>query len=501
MPAKQKVVIIGTGIAGLACAIRLAVHGYDVSVFERNNYAGGKIGLLKKDGYCFDTGPSLMVQPGNILELFELTGENFHQYFDYEKINITGKYFYEDGTSINAYSDKVKFAEEFESKTGEPASKVIDYLYEAGKKYNKFGEVFLNNSIQGRNKYFAGQLFKSLPSLNPAYFLSSLHTLNKKYFQTGHAVQFFDRFATYIGSSPYKVPSILQLISHVEMNEGVYYPFGGMISIANALYALAIKKKVEFHFSHPVQQILISGNKVAGIKVNNKNIPADIIISNADIHFTYAELLKDKFTANRLLKNERSSSALVFYWGIKEEFPQLGLHNIFFSEDYKEEFRNIFHMEKIFNDPTVYINITSKMEPGLHAPAGSENWFVMINVSANPGLYDVQTIAAYKKIIIKKLSRMLKTGIEHLIETESVLCPKLIEIGTSAYAGALYGASSNSCMPAFFRHPNFSKKIQGLYFAGGSVHPGGGIPSCLKSAKITSGLILQNEYKQGKYHL
>ncbi|MBV9963121.1 MAG: phytoene desaturase [Parafilimonas sp.] len=494
MAAKQKAIIIGAGVAGLACAIRLAVQGFEVTIFEKNNYAGGKIGLLEKDGYCFDTGPSLFVQPQNIRELFDMAGETIIPYFHYKKLDLTCKYFYEDGTIINAYSNKEKFAKELKEKTGGRPHYLFTYLDEAEKIYNKIGSIFLNQSLHKKEKFDIQKILKAFSVTKPAYLFSTLHKQNKRSFSDEHVVQLFDRFATYNGSNPYKAPGMLKLISHVEMNEGVYYPEGGMISIARALYGLAIKKGVSFHFNHTVQKIIVADKKATGIVVNNETFFADVAVSNIDVYFTYLQLLNDEQSANTILKQERSSSALVFYWGIKKDFPGLELHNIFFSKNYKAEFNSIFEDKKIYDDPTIYINITSKMEPE-HAPSGKENWFVMINVASNEQASDEATINLCRKNILAKLNRILKTDIEPLIETEAVLHPKLIEAQTASYAGALYGTSSNSRKAAFMRHPNFSNKIQRLYFAGGSVHPGGGIPLCLKSAKIASELIMEDSKK------
>jgi phytoene dehydrogenase-like protein len=182
-----------------------------------------------------------------------------------------------------------------------------------------------------------------------------------------------------------------------------------------------------------------------------------VIISNADVYFTYSKLLNRSFEAKKILKLERSSSALIFYWGIKKEFPQLGLHNIFFSKDYESEFNSIFNIKAPFDDPTVYINITSKMEAGVHAPKGKENWFVMINVPSDMQISREEVLSAYKKNIVAKLNRILQTDIDPLIETESVLHPKMIEEETGSYLGALYGTSSNSIKAAFYGIPIFQK--------------------------------------------
>jgi len=206
-----------------------------------------------------------------------------------------------------------------------------------------------------------------------------------------------------------------------------------------------------------------------------------------DVVPTYRRLLPDQPAPEQTLQQPRSSSALIYYWGIAREFPELHLHNIFFSADYKKEFEHIFQHKSISSDPTVYVNITSKLEEE-DAPAGSENWFVMVNVPHHQGQDWEQLIHSTREAVIGKLSRMLHADLKNVIACEQVLDPLLIEQQTSSYAGALYGSSSNNRMAAFLRHPNFSSRIKGLYFCGGSVHPGGGIPLCLLSARIVGEL-------------
>jgi phytoene dehydrogenase-like protein len=213
-----------------------------------------------------------------------------------------------------------------------------------------------------------------------------------------------------------------------------------------------------------------------------------------DVYFTYKNLLNDSSKAAEIKKQERSSSALIFYWGMNKTFPTLDLHNIFFSADYQAEFDAIFNTGLPFNDPTVYINITNKLEPGKHAPIGKENWFVLINVPANNGQDWKSLEQFYRKVIIQKLNRIIGENIEPYITVDEVLTPVSIESKTASYMGSLYGTSSNSKMAAFMRHPNDSKTSNGLYFVGGSVHPGGGIPLCLSSASIVANLI------KDKYH-
>jgi phytoene desaturase len=496
MNSSPKAIIVGAGIAGIAAAIRLAVQGMDVHVFEKNAYPGGKLSDLEMDGYRFDAGPSLFTQPANIEELFALAGEPIGDYFTYTKMPVSCKYFFADGTEVNAYADKEHLANELSEKLGETKESVRNYLERSEKIYTAIGTVFINHSLHKRKTLFSGKIWKALKAARWPYLFNSLHQLNSTHFANNKTVQLFNRYATYNGSDPYKAPGMLSLIPHLEHNEGVFYPKGGMISITQALYRLALKKGVQFYFNSPVQRIIHHERKIKGVVVNDENIPADIVVSNMDTVFTYRHLMHDERKAAKILKQERSSSAMIFYWGIKKEFPALGLHNIFFSTDYKAEFDHLFRLKKIYTDPTVYINITSKCEPGVQAPAGKENWFVMVNAPANVGQDWESYKTQYRKIIIDKLNTHLQADIESLIETEAILDPVLIESKTSSFMGSLYGTSSNSKMAAFLRHPNFSRSINGLYFVGGSVHPGGGIPLCLKSAKITGDLIHNNQKRK-----
>ena len=245
---------------------------------------------------------------------------------------------------------------------------------------------------------------------------------------------------------------------------------------------------MEFHFNSPVQRILTEKGTAVGVQLKDRKVPAEIVVSNMDIFPTYRKLLPNHKAPEKTLSQERSSSALIFYWGVQKSFPDLDLHNIFFSRDYQKEFRNIFEHKRLPDDPTVYINITSKESPQ-DAPPRCENWFVMINAPGDYGQDWDGMVRQAREDVIDKLSRNLGVSLRDHIEVEQVLTPKGISSRTSSYRGALYGAASNDRFAAFLRHPNFSSRIRSLYFAGGSVHPGGGIPLCLMSAKIISNTI------------
>jgi phytoene desaturase len=484
-------IIIGSGVAGIAASIRLSIAGYRVQVFESNAYAGGKLHAFGLGNYRFDGGPSLFTMPHYVDELFTLAGKHPKDYFDYQRTDTACHYFWEDGTVINAFADTQKFAEEVQQKLGVEQNVILDYFAHVKNIYDHSGKIFLEKSLHKPQTWLSKETLISLMKIKQFDLSKSMHRANKIRLGEQHLVQLFDRFATYNGSNPYKAPGILNVIPWLEHGFGTFFPKGGMEQIPQSLFRLAKELGVEFHFSQKVDEIIVKNNKAAGIKTGDQTHMTDIVVSNMDVLFTYRKLLPEAKAPERILNQERSSSALVFYWGIKKTFPQLDLHNIFFSNDYKAEFDAMFNDQTIGDDPTVYINVSSKIETK-DAPEGCENWFVMVNAPNHDGQDWHGLVAKTRKAVIEKLNRILKTDISHLIEEEKVWSPPEIEADTMSYKGALYGNSSNSQMAAFLRHPNFSNSINNLYFCGGSVHPGGGIPLALLSAKITSEFVASN---------
>jgi phytoene desaturase len=490
---KREAIVIGSGVAGMAAAIRLAIQGFSVKIFEKNDYPGGKLSFFEQDGYRFDAGPSLFTKPHYLEELFHDAGENIEEFFSYKQVPLSCRYFFENGKVINAWTDKEKYEKELTSQLGEREGALSAYLRRSEKLYNGVGRIFLNHSLHQLKTWFQPAVPKAFRDVRFKHLFGNLHDYNQSFFSSAEAIQIFDRYATYNGSDPYQTPGMMSMIPHLELNEGTFYPQGGMISITNALHKLAEKKGVTFFFNHQVNRILKEKNKVTGIESNGKQYKADVIVSNSDIYFTYRHLLQMPDMAKKILKQERSCSGVIFYWGIRQTFPELHLHNIFFSENYQQEFNHIFQKKSLYQDPTIYVNITSKLDPS-HAPEGRENWFILINAPSHPEYEWEEAIGRLRAQVIEKLSGILKRDIGSLIETEMLLDPLRIEIKTGSYMGSLYGTSSNSPFAAFLRHPNFSRTFKNLYFCGGSVHPGGGIPLCFKSAEIVAKKVKQDRW-------
>ena len=483
----MKASIIGSGVSGISAAIRLKSKGFDVNVFEKNKTPGGKLNTFKLGEFRFDAGPSLFTMPSLVDELFELFDLNPRDHFNYKRKQIHCKYFWDDKTKFTAFSENKKFLKEVKNKFQVHETVVNRYLKKAKIKYDLTEKIFLKKSLHKFSSFLNIETIKALFNLNIFQINRTLNDVNSDELKNKYLIQVFDRYATYNGSSPYKTPGMMTLIQHLENHFGTFIPNGGMYEITEALYNLAKHVGVKFHFSCNVDEIILEKNVAKKIRVNNKLIESDIIVSNVDVNFTYNQLLKQKFKHSSL-KNESSSSALIFYWGIKGTYDELDLHNIFFSSNYKEEFNSIFEKKEIFDDPTVYVNISCKDVPK-DAPKDSENWFVMINSPYNINQNWDRQIQKTRKQIINKLEKILGVEVRKNIVKEKVYSPIDLELNTNSFNGSLYGSSSNNVLSSFMRHPNFTKKIKNLFFCGGSVHPGGGIPLAILSSKIVSDLI------------
>lgn len=479
----MKTAIIGAGIGGMAAAIRLRVQGHSVTVYEKNERPGGKISEIRIDGFRFDTGPSLFTLPQLAEELFCMCGEQITDHLPYIKLDTNCKYFYPDGSKLMFYHSKELLSKELNEKHIKDPESVFKRLEQSEEVYVLSAPVFLFSDFHKLSNFSTPPYKKITTKLYRLDFMRSMHKANKHDFADSRLVKIFDRYATYNGSNPYRAPATLNMIAHLENNIGAFFPERGMYAIADELYKLALRQGVEFRLNEKAEKIIVLNKKVSEIETIKGTQSYDLIVSDVDVKYLSKNLIKDYPLKKRLRQAAPSSSALIFYWCVDKKFDDIELHNILFSKDYKFEFDSLFKHKTISNDPTVYIFVSSKV---VHtdAPAGCENWFVMVNAPSDSGQHWDTLIANTRQNIIEKINATLSFDIARHITGERVVSPLTIEQNTMSAGGALYGASSNSMWSAFLRHPNHISKIDNLYFVGGSVHPGGGIPLCLASAKI-----------------
>jgi phytoene desaturase len=423
-------------------------------------------------------------------ELFKLMGDRMADHLRYRRLEMICRYFWPDGSRLDVPDDPLKFAEKVAAFSGMSVAKTADYLAIAEKLYGLAAPLFLDRPFPTRKGLLSpeGKAIGMNPGILDPYL--SLHRRNARSFDDRRMVQLFDRYATYNGSNPYKAPATLKMIAHLEHNLGAFFPEEGMYSIARGLYNLSVRHGVKYHFENLVERIILERKplRISGIRANGKVMEYSLVVSDVDFNTLYRKRVLPISGPLAGRGQQMSTSALIFYWGVRGRHPELALHNILFSDDYREEFRCLFDSKRLPDDPTVYIFISCR-EVESDAPAGHENWFVMINAPENNGQDWDSMIPRLRARIMEKIKMQTGIDLKHLIIFEHIEDPRTIETRTGSWHGSLYGTSSNSRMSAFSRHRNHRGKVAGLYFTGGSVHPGGGIPLCLASAKIVAELL------------
>ncbi len=486
MSKKHEIVIIGAGIGGLSAAIHLATHGQQVTIVEKNEQVGGKMSQIFADGFRWDTGPSVITMRHVFEELFRTAGKRLEDYLTLIQVDPLTRYFYPDGTVLNIrpqVADTLHEIEKISPADGQGYRKFLAYAAEI---HRVTGGVFIYDQPPTWRSFLKVSPFDALKVDG----LRTMQSAIQGFVQSPHLRQLLGRFATYVGASPYRAPATLNVIADVELSGGVWYPQGGIYAIAAALEKLARELGVTIREHATVQKIEMQNGQIQGVWLENDDfLLADAVISNVDVGTTYEKLLSpeavNRKRVQRLLNMESSCSGYILLLGVKGTHPRLAHHNIFFSRDYPREFDEIFRLGVPPSEPTVYVAITSKADPQ-DAPADHENWFVLVNAPPLGSSYDWSR-QPYREVVLGQLARF---GLMPQIVSEKILTPVDIARMTGARRGALYGTSSNNRWAAFLRPHNRAPDIQGLYFAGGTTHPGGGVPMVTLSGKVAAGMCL-----------
>lgn len=479
-------------MGGLATAIRLAAAGHSVTIFEKNERVGGKLNLLEEGGFRWDTGPSLITMPFVYHELFACAGRKLEDYVEFVPVEPVCRYFYPDaGRTVFDASDSVaKMTAEIEKLEPKDVAAYFRFMAYSRRLYDLTAEVFLFRGLNAARDLLRMNPFTTF-QIDP---FRTVHQAVAANFKDSRLVQLFDRYATYNGSSPYLAPATLNIIPYVELGMGGWYIKGGIYALARAYRQLAEELGVIIQTGPEwaVDRILLAGRKVRGVSLKSgEEIPADLVVANSDVAYTYAHLLPKKIRQPRLNRLEPSCSGFVLFLGLNRQYPQLAHHNILFSRDYHKEFSDLFKRKIPSPDPTIYICWTGKTDSD-HALPGKSNLFVLVNAPYLSDAFDWEAPGAtqsYRDLIIGRMEEFGLDGLGNAIEIEQIMTPLDLARRYNAERGAIYGLSSNNRFSAFLRPPNRARKLRGLYFVGGSTHPGGGVPLVTLSARIVADLI------------
>jgi phytoene desaturase len=496
----SNVVVVGAGLGGIGAAVRLAGAGHRVTLVEKNSAPGGKAGLVEAEGFRFDTGPSLITMTGVIADTFRAAGRRVEDYLELEALDPICRYRWPDGSGLDISSNLPELVSAVGNFSPRDVTGLFRFLAYARTLFERAGPIFLLRERPRVRDLFSTRLLDA--ARIDAHL--SMHRAVRRFFHDQRLVQLFDRYATYSGSSPYKAPATLAMIPYLEIAGGGWYIKGGIYRLVEALMEVGRELGVNFQPDCEVAEIVVEermrigglgrGAKAAGVRFKGGgSLTADQVVVNADPMHAYGSLVPEGYRDRRLVRRmerlEPSCSGFVLLLGVKGDYPSLAHHNIFFSDDYREEFEAIFGRREPAANPTIYVTNSSRSD-STQAPDGHSNLFVLVNAPALGGEVDWEgRKGKYRQMIISRLEEAGLEGLGRRIVFEQVITPQDFQDKYNAWQGSIYGLSSNSRQTAFLRPPNRAPGLGGLYFVGGSVHPGGGIPLVLLSARLVARLV------------
>jgi diapolycopene oxygenase len=471
----KRVIIIGSGLGGLSAAISLAQQGYSVTIHEKNAKIGGKLNVLKEQGYTFDLGPSILTLPHIFERLFERSGRKMSDYIPIRTLRPHWRNFFEDGKVVDLDPDPQIMAAEA-SKVGEKPENVQRFLQYSADLYDLvnagYFEQGLDNSAAFRNFY-------GLKNFLKFDLFSSMHGGVKRYIKTRHMRDIFDYFIKYVGSSAYHAPAFMNCMATIQFRYDLWYVDGGLYNIAIGLQRLMDELGIKVCLNSHVVEVTKQLSSVTGIvTADGQHHPADIVVSNMEVIPAYEKLLREDDTLMKSLeKYEPSCSGLVLELGLDRQYPQLAHHNFFYSDHQKEHFHTVFRKHQLPPDPTIYLVAASRTDPSV-APEGCDCLKILPHIPYIDDKYPLtrEDYMALKERVIVKLERMGLTDLRRHVVFEHCWTPLDIREQYGSNKGSIYGVVSDRFKNLAFKAPKQSTKYPNLFFVGGSVNPGGGMP-------------------------
>jgi 1-hydroxycarotenoid 3,4-desaturase len=493
----QRVVIIGAGVGGLAAAADLARRGADVLVLERASQPGGKMRQVMVGGAGIDAGPTVFTMRWVFEGLFNDAGRNIEDFLTLRPADVLARHAWRQGGQLDLYADIDKSAAAIGDFAGAADARGYrDFVARATDVYRTLREPFMASPRPSPFGLVArvgighlGAMWRTAPLQN---FWSALG----QHFNDPRLRQLFGRYATYVGSSPFLAPATLMLIAHVEQ-DGVWLVQGGMRRVADALCALGALQGARYRFDADVSDIVVRDGRAAGVVLEHgERIEADAVVFNGDAQaLAWGKLGHGVFGAvPRTDSRVRSLSAITWCLRARADGFKPHHHNVFFAEDYASEFNAIFRNRRITQWPTVYMCAQDRCDDTPVPPGTAERLLLLINAPADGDVakFNADTYAPRVFELLRNCGLRLTPTADMQVATT----PDGFERLFPASGGALYGRANHGAM-ASFRRPGASTRVPGLYLAGGSVHPGAGIPMAAMSGRLAADAVLRDFAKCG----
>jgi phytoene desaturase len=492
----SRVIVIGAGLGGLAAAARLATLGHQVTVFEQAGTIGGKVGAFSRDGFTFDTGPSLLTLPAVYRDLFIKTGRPIEDCLDVVAVDPTCHYRFADRTTLtlpNASRGGIHraFDDAFGSGAGDDWA---DLIARAQAIWLATRSPFLESPLDGAQDLLRlARRTKDLRTIAPWL---TLRGLGERYLRDPRQRMVLDRYATYAGSDPRRAPAALAVVPYIEQTFGSWYVPGGLHRLALAVHDRAVERGAVVRTGSDVTEVIVESGRAAGVRLaSGEQLAADIVVANADASHLYGDLVPTSAARpaqRRLRRATPSLSGFMLLLALRGRTPDLAHHTVLFPRDYDAEFDAVFGRAAApVADPTIYVSAPD--DPAMRPDDDSEAVFVLVNAprhGAGPGALDWTSTGLADSYADRVLAVLAERGLDvrDRVRWREIRTPADLERDTRSPGGAIYGTSSNGVRAAFLRPANRSP-VPGLFLVGGSAHPGGGLPLVGMSAAIVAGMI------------
>ena len=477
----MRIVVIGAGLAGLATAARLAARGHEITVIEQAEAPGGKCGRVQTGGYRFDTGASLLTMPWVFSDLFSATGAPLEHELELIRVEPGTHYRFADGSSLELGADLASSLAALERWSPGAGADWVGFLGTAASMW-RASQPFLNGPPPWPpRRPRRGEAAPDPLDLIRVRPWSTLRGLARARLRDRRLRLVVERFATYAGADPRRAPAALAVAGYVEHAFGAWHVRGGIYALVEALARRLERLGVELRLSTRVRRIVVSAGRVDAIECDGERIACQAVVSSADAERLRSDLLGGPHAPAR----ERSLSGFALMLGLRGRTPGLGHHNILFPADTDAEFDDVFLHRRPVRDPTLYIAASSVSDPG-EAPDGCENWFVLANAPTHgDGLdWDARADDSDQQLLGRLAARGL--DVRERVAVRARRTPADLERETGAAGGAIYGAAAHGRLGTLKRPGNSPPGVRGLYLAGGTTHPGGGLPLVALSAKIVA---------------
>lgn len=488
---KKRAVVIGSGIGGLGMAGYLAKGGYDVTVLEKNETAGGRANIFTEEGYTFDMGPSWYLMPEVFAHWFAMMGERVEDWLDLRKLSPSYRIFFKkEGENVaervtDIYSDLEKDGPTLEAL--EPGSSTVlrTYLRRAKVNYDIALSDFLYKNYDSVFDFLTPRV--AVQGLQLSVF-TPMHRFVSRFFKREEVQKIMEYTLVFLGSSPYNTPALYSLMTHIDFGQGVFYPYGGLYELIRALRAIGEKHGVVVRTGAEVVEILTEGGRAVGVRLaNGEEVAADVVVSNTDIAHTERQLLKKEadrsFTEQYWASRVLAPSGFILYLGVRGKIPSLTHHNLVFSKNWPKNFGEIFDHPQWPTDPSFYVCAPSVTD-GTVAPADGENVFVLVPIAA--GLEDTEEIRAqFTEKVLDTMERVMDIpDLRERLVVKRTFAVKDFAERYNSLMGTALGLAHTLGQTAIFRPNTVSKKVKNLYYVGANTNPGIGMPICLVSAEL-----------------